>query len=356
MKPIWDRMFAEGNHIDFCWRTFIWNNEATDQAHVHCVIVGFSREEGVPKTIFMEDGTVCVASNINGYLEDKPNVSLERRKLPVCDVPSMVRGCGATDGGNLILEPDERAGLLLRCPEAEKWIKPFSMGAEYINGKDRYCLWLVGITQNELDAMPLVNERVKRVREMRLASKKAATRRKAETPWLFDEVRPPQGDSYIAVPKVSSGRREYVPMGFVVNGMIPGDKLFYISDAGLFEFGVLMSRFHNAWIRSVAGRLKSDYSYSNTIVYNDFVWPDCSDGEREGIEECAQKVLDARDNYPDKSLAELYDPDKMPGDLCDAHRALDAAVEAAYGVDFGGDEEKIVAHLFKLYAEAIAKE
>ena len=351
VKPIWDRMFSEGNHIDFCWRTFVWNSEAVDQAHVHCVIVGFSREDGVSKTIFMEDGTAHSASNINGYLEDRPNISLERRKASICNALPMVRGCGATDGGNLILESEERTELVAKCKAAEKWIKPFSMGAEYINGKDRYCLWLVGITRDELDAMPPVQERVERVREMRLASKKAATRKKAEKPWLFDEVRPPQGGSYIAVPKVSSGRREYVPMGFVTNGMIPGDMLFYIDNAGLYEFGVLMSCFHNAWVRSVAGRLKSDYRYNNTIVYNDFVWPDSTPEQRATIEACAQAVLDARDNYPEKSLADLYDPDKMPEDLLAAHKALDRAVEAAYGVDFDGDEEKIVAHLFKLYAE-----
>lgn len=351
VKPIWDRMFAEGNHIDFAWRTFVWNSEATDQAHVHCVIVGFSREAGVPRVLYMEDGTQIHPININGYLEDKPNVSLKRRKAPLCDVPPMVRGCGATDGGNLLLEPVERDALIAKCPAAERWIRPFSMGAEFINGKDRYCLWLVGIASDELDTMPPVRERVERVRQMRLASKKKATQRKAQTPWLFDEVRPPKGDSYIAVPKVSSGRRTYIPMGFVTNGMIPGDMLFSVSNAGMYEFGILMSQFHNAWVRSTAGRLKSDYRYNNTIVYNDFVWPEPTPVQRHEIESCAQAVLEARAAHPGDSLATLYDPNKMPADLLAAHQALDAAVEAAYGVDFQGDEEKIVAHLFKLYAE-----
>lgn len=356
VKPLWDRLFSEGVHIDFAWRTFAWNSEATDMAHVHCVIVGFSREEGVPKRIFAEDGTVRAASNINGYLEDKANVTLARRANPLCDVPPMIAGGKPSDGGNLVLEPDEKDALASQCPEAAKWIRPFSMGAEFINGKDRFCLWLVGVTPAELDAMPPVLERVNRVREMRLASKKAATRKKADTPWLFDEVRPPQGESYIAVPKVSSGRREYVPMGFVTNGMIPGDKLFYISDGGgLYEFGVLESRFHNAWIRAVAGRLKSDYSYSNTIVYNNFVWPDSSEADRRRIEEAAQAVLDARAAHPALTLADLYDPDNMPFDLRAAHDALDAAVESAYGVEFDGDEEKIVSYLFELYAR-VAKD
>ncbi|MBR2836129.1 MAG: class I SAM-dependent DNA methyltransferase [Coriobacteriales bacterium] len=374
VKPIWDRMFAEGNHIDFAWRTFVWNNEASDQAHVHCIIVGFSREVGIPKTIFLEDSTTLAPTNINGYLEDKSNISLERRTVPICNVLPMTAGGKPSDGQNLILEPEGRLELISKCPKSEEWIKPFSMGAEFINGNDRYCLWLVGITKEELESMPPVCERVEQVREMRLASKKEATRRKAETPWLFDEVRPPQGQSYIAVPKVSSGRRVYVPMGFVTNGMIPGDKLFFISDAGLYEFGILESQFHNAWIRIVAGRLKSDYSYSNTIVYNNFVWPgviDLATGEihattpveqcisseqREHIESCAQAVLNARENHPGETLATLYDPNKMPADLLNAHKALDAAVETAYGVNFGGDEEKIVAHLFKLYAQITSKE
>lgn len=240
------------------------------------------------------------------------------------------------------------------------------MGAEFISGKSRYCLWLEGITPKTLSSMPQVLKRVEAVRVFRLASKKEATRKKAETPWLFDEVRPPKGDSYIAIPKVSSGRRKYVPMGFVRDGMIPGDKLFYISDAGLWEFGILESQIHNAWIRIVAGRLKSDYSYSNTIVYNNFVWPGVTKETigapveeaitpevRAAIESCAQAVLDARELYPDSTLADMYDPDNewMFPELSKAHRELDAAVEAAYGVDFNGDEEKIVAHLFKLYAE-----
>ena len=161
--------------------------------------------------------------------------------------------------------------------------------------------------------------------------------------------------TYIGVPKVTSGRRKYIPMGFVTNGMIPGDKLYFVPTNSLYVFGVLMSQTHNAWMRMTAGRLKSDYSYGNVITYNNLVWPEPTDEQREAIETCAQAVLDARDNHPDDSLATLYDPDKMPADLLAAHKALDAAVEAAYGVDFDGDEEKIVAHLFKLYAEKTAE-
>lgn len=355
VKAVWDRVFAEGIHIDFAWRTFVWNSEATDQAHVHVVIVGFSRHAS-NKVIYDEHGIPTCATNINGYLEDKPNVSLERRSKPLCDVPPMIRGCQPTDDGNLILSPEERDELLKKEPAAEPWIRPFSMGAEFINGKERYCLWLVGISPKELRSMPEVSKRVAAVKEMRLGSKKKATQKKAETAWLFDEIRPPKGEKYLAFPTVSSGRRTYIPLGFVNNGMIPGNKLYYIDDASMFVFGILCSRFHNAWVRSVAGRLKSDFNYSNTVVYNNFIWPDCTDVQKATIESCAQALLDARELYPNDSLADLYDPDLMPIELRRAHKALDAAVEAAYGVNFNDDEKKIVAYLFKLHAEKTGAE
>ena len=350
VAPLWKPLFADGIHIDFAHRTFVWDSQADDVAHVHVIIVGFSSENVSSKLLF-EGNSRREVDNINGYLAPAPDAFVERRAKPLCDVMEMVAGGKPTDGGFLLLTQEERDELVSKEPKAERWIRPFSMGAEFINGIPRYCLWLVGAEPSDLKGMPLVAERVRNVREFRSASKKAATRKKADTPWLFDEVRPPKGKSYIAVPKVSSGRRQYVPMGFVTNGMIPGDKLFYIDDAGLYEFGVLESQFHNAWMRLIAGRLKSDYSYSNTIVYNNFIWPDATDDQRITIEDCAKKVLDVRSAHPGQSLADLYDPDFMPSDLRTAHRELDAAVEVAYGVDFNGDEERIVAHLFKLYAE-----
>lgn len=355
VAPLWKPLFADGIHIDFAHRTFVWDSQADDVAHVHVIIVGFSSENVSSKLLF-EGNSRREVDNINGYLAPAPDAFVERRAKPLCDVMEMVAGGKPTDGGFLLLTQEERDELVSKEPKAERWIRPFSMGAEFINGIPRYCLWLVGAEPSDLKGMPLVAERVRNVREFRSASKKAATRKKADTPWLFDEVRPPKGKSYIAVPKVSSGRRQYVPMGFVTNGMIPGDKLFYIDDAGLYEFGVLESQFHNAWMRLIAGRLKSDYSYSNTIVYNNFIWPDATDDQRITIEDCAKKVLDVRSAHPGQSLADLYDPDFMPADLRTAHRELDTAVEAAYGVDFNGDEEKIVAHLFKLYAEKTAQE
>ena len=352
VEPLWRPLFDEGIHIDFAHRTFVWNSQADDVAHVHCVIVGFSQQEVAPRLLFEGDERREV-EHINGYLAAAPDAFVVRRRLPLCEgVPQMRAGGKPTDGGYLLLSPEERDELVAKEPAAAAWIRPFSMGAEFINGQDRYCLWLEGITPKQLKAMPAVMRRVQAVREFRLTSAKAATRKKAETPWLFDEVRR-VGKSYIAVPAVSSGRRVYVPMGFVTNGMVPGNQLYYIPDGTLYEFGILMSQVHNAWMRVVAGRLKSDYRYTNTIVYNNFVWPDPTPEQRLCIESCAQAVLDSRAAYPGSSLADLYDPGDawLYPKLAAAHEALDAAVEAAYGQDFAGDEERIVAHLFRLYAQ-----
>lgn len=351
VKPIWEPLFNNGIHIDFAWQTFVWSSEASIQAHVYVVIIGFSRFGNQTKSLYFSNGIKKLCSNINGYLMDSPNIFIDKRSKTLCNVLPMTRGSQPTDAGNLILEPNEKDKLLLEEPAAEKWIKPFSMGNEFINNKERFCLWMVGITSAELAGLPLVSKRVEAVREMRLASSKAATRKKAEIPWLFDEIKEPTSENFIVVPVVSSERRFYVPTGFVSNGLIPGNKLFFINNATLYDFGVINSQFQNAWMRTVAGRLKSDYSYSNTIVYNNFVWPEVTVEQKDAIEKTAKAILIVRSNYPNKSLAELYDPDKMPADLLAAHKANDVAVEAAYGVDFDGDEEKIVAHLFKLYAE-----
>ena len=269
---------------------------------------------------------------------------------PLCDVPEMSKGFQPTDNGFLLLSPEERAVLLAVEPGVARWVRKFSMGAEFIRGEDRYCLWLEGITPNELAELPTVRKRVEQARLMRLASSKAATRKKAETPWLFDETRYRGEGTYIGVPHVSSERRDYIPMGFVADGMIPGDKLYFVPTDSRYVFGVLVSRAHNAWMRVVAGRLKSDYRYGNTTVYNNLVWPDAAPAERERIEQSAQGILEARSLYPDASLATLYDPDLMPAELRAAHRENDRAVEAAYGLPTDSDEATIVSHLFSLYA------
>lgn len=363
VEPLWKLLFDQGIGIDFAWQSFVWNSEASDKAHVHVVIVGFSYAGRRERLLFDRDGNSRAVENINGYLQPAPNVFVEKRKNPLCCVEGMAAGGKPTEGGNLILDEKDIEGFILRNPRAEKWIRPFSMGEDFIKGKPRYCIWLHDVDAAEWTEIGEVADRVAAVKEMRLASSKEATRKKAETPWRFDEIRE-TGDVYIGVPSVSSERRDYVPMGFIDNGMIPGNMLYFVPSSSLYVFGLMMSQFHNAWMRVVAGRLKSDYRYANTVVYNSFVWPGVTcetlnvpvedvvaPEVRSRIEACAQAVLDARAAHSGKTLADLYDPDKMPADLLAAHKALDAAVEAAYGVDFNGDEERIVAHLFKLYAE-----
>lgn len=367
VAPLWRSMFKVEIEIIFAHQSFLWENEATSQAYVYVVIVGFSISSTPKKTLFtyknykdpLEAKTV---NNINGYLQSGPNIFIDKRSQPLCNVVPMVAGGKPTEGGNLIFTEEDKEIFINKYPKANKWIRPFSMGEDFIKGKARYCLWLNEVAPEEWKNISGVVDRVQSVHLMRLASSKKATRQKAETPWRFDEVREP-GPVYIGIPKVTSGRRKYVPFGFVTNGMIPGDKLYFISTDSKYIFGVMMSQFHNAWMRAVAGRFGPSYSYANTIVYNNFIWPGAvehpdvsveeaiSEEVREKIKSCAQLVLDARDAHPDSSLADLYDPDKMPDDLRAAHNALDKAVEEAYGVDFNGDEEKIVAHLFKLYAE-----
>lgn len=372
VELLWKPLFDSGLHIDFAYQTFVWNSEARDQAHVHVVIVGFSRLSGIKKTLFIGDEPHA-AHNINGYLQDAPNFFITRRRQPLCDVESMVRGCQPTDGGNLVFSAKEAEELVLRDQRISEWIRPFSMGADFVDGKPRACLWLQHVNQADFMAVPIVADRVDRVRAMRLESSKAATRKKAESPWLFDEIRLPSASRFLVCPTVTSGKRKYIPLGLIDNGLIPGNKLYFISDDSLYTFGVLSSLFHNAWTRAVTGRFKSDYNYSNTVVYNNFVWPQPTTEQKKTIELCAQAVLDARAAHEFRSLAQMYDgisplPEEASqsetkkfdlreyDDLRTAHAALDAAVEAAYGVDFNGDEEKIVAHLFKLYTQKIGED
>ncbi len=340
--------------IDFAYRTFRWDSEATIKAHVHCVIIGFSScrdakscVSGKQPVIF--DGeNIIEAKHINPYLLDAPTAFIERLVDPICDVPQFVRGCQPTDDGNFILTEEEKEALLKQEPLAEQFIRPFMMGRDFIQRKPRYCIWLKGTNPSEIHKCPRVLERVEKVRDFRLKSKKAATRAKADTPTLFDEIREPK-TNYVAFPKVSSERRLYVPIDYLEQRIIPGDKIYYLQDATLYHFGIVTSSVHMAWMRAVCGRLKSDYSYSNTIVYNNFPWPEVSEQQRERIAQTAQAILDARALYPDSSLADLYDPVTMPPKLLKAHRENDRAVMAAYGFPATMPEPEIVARLFTLY-------
>lgn len=345
--PLYDRF---GIHIDFAYRTFKWGNEATDQAAVHVVIIGFSTAPNYKeKKIFNQDESVIIANNISPYLIDAPLIFIESRNKPLCNIPEMVTGNRPADGGNLIIEEKDYQDFITKEPKAIKFIKPLIGAEEFINNKKRYCLWLVGITPAELRSMPLVMERVNLCKQDRLTG--AVDRQKlADTPTLFRETLNP--NSAIVVPVVSSENRKYVPMGYIDKNIICTDRIKLLPNAGLYHFGVLESNVNMAWMRTVCGRLKSDYNYSKDIVYNNFPWPMPTDQQKEKIEKTAQTILDARANYPDSSLADLYDETLMPADLRKAHQANDRAVMEAYGM-WGkvNSESECVAWLFRMYEE-----
>ena len=356
VAALWPPLMERFNlQIIFAWRTFIWDSEALDKARVHCVIVGFTcGPYSGQRTIFDGDRAKTV-SEISPYLIQGQPVYVYSRNKPLCNVPPMVRGSQPTDDGNLILSPEEREQLLSSEPQASVFIRPFMMGKDFIQRQTRFCLWLVGADPSVLRSCPSVLRRVEAVKQYRLKSTKAATVRKAATPTLFDEVRPAQS-RYIAVPTVSSGERQYIPIDYLEPEIIAGNKIYYVEDTTLFHFGILLSGVHMAWTRTVSGRLKSDFNYSNTVVYNNFIWPDATDSEKEKITATAQAILDARALYPESTLADLYNPLTMPPELLKAHQANDRAVLAAYGLKANTLESEIVAHLFKLYQRKVASQ
>lgn len=352
VQPIWEPLFKGGIQIDFAWQTFEWSSEASIQAHVYVVIVGFSRFGDERKSLFLKDGSRTVSENINGYLMDGPNIFVEKRNKPLCNVPEVCKGFQPTDNGYLLMYQDEYDALIVADNEAGRWIRPFSMGADFIKGDKRYCLWLVNATEKDIQAHEQIAQRVALCASWRGEQTVTGDAYKLRnTPHLLRPCNKFHDAIYIGIPVVTSSRRKYVPLGFVTNGMIPGNMLYFVETDSLYHFGVLMSQMHNVWMSTVTGRLGDGFRYSNTIVYNNFIWPEATVEQKKIIEQSAQSILDIRLNHSDQSLAELYDPDKMPDDLLAAHKANDTAVEAAYGVDFNGDEEKIIAYLFKLYAE-----
>ena len=312
VAAIWKPLFEMGLHFDFAHRTFIWDSEASEKAHVHCVIIGFSTCHSERQRRIYDGGNENVAKNINGYLLDAPDVFIESRVKPLCDVPEIRKGNQPTDGGNLIIEKEDYEEFVKREPASLPFIKRFFGAKEYLNNIPRYCLWLVNVAPSQIKAMPSVMERVSKVREMRLASSDPGTHRLAETPTVFRETNNPE--HAIVIPEVSSERRRYVPMSFIGKDVICSNKLQIIPDANLYEFGILESSVHMAWMRVVCGRLKSDYDYSKKIVYNNFPWPDSSlsDVSKLKIEQTAQSILEARELYPTESLADLYDETLMP--------------------------------------------
>ncbi|MCL2830260.1 MAG: N-6 DNA methylase [Betaproteobacteria bacterium] len=349
-KPVFE-MF--GTHIDFGYRTFKWSNEAKGKAAVHCVIVGFSHaplaNRGL-RMIYDSDGTKNSAKNINPYLVDAPNVFVESRTKPLCDMPELVYGNKPVDGGNLFLNASEYEEFIEQEPAAKKYLKRVYGSEEFINNIERYCLWLVQANPVDLRKLPLVMERIEKVRQFRKSSSKKQTQEGAITPSLFMEIRQPK-KNYIIIPRVSSERRRYIPIGFLTANIIVTDLVSIIPNANLYHFGVLTSNVHMAWTNVVCGRLKSDYRYSNKIVYNNFPWPDTNTEQKAAIEELAQAVLDARARYPENSLADLYDPLTMPQELLKAHQNLDRAVMKLYGLPKDTPESAIVALLMEWYQQ-----
>ena len=340
-------------HIDFAHRTFRWDSEASVKAHVHCVIVGFSNMN-VPKAIYDHDKKKN-AENINSYLIDAPDVYIESRKAPLSIVPEMITGNRPADGGNLIIEAEDYSEFIKQEPSSIPYIKKLLGAAEFINNKERWCLWLVGVSPAELRRMPLVMKRVQACKEDREKAPDEGRRKLAAIPHLFREQLNPE--TYIIVPSVSSEKRRYVPMGFMNAETIPTNLVLIIPDATLYHFGVLESNVHMAWMRAVCGRLEMRYRYSKDVVYNNFPWPNPTEEQRAKIEQTAQAILDARAKYPDSSLADLYDDVAMPVELRKAHQENDRAVMQAYGFPIKSTftESQCVAELFKLYQELITQ-
>ncbi len=341
--------------IHFAHRTFKWSNEASGKAAVHCVIIGFSSFDIPEKKLFVYDDVNGEAHelpvhNISPYLAPGPDTIITKRQTPLANVPIMRCGNKPSDGGHLLLTDAEREELLAKEPASASYIRRFIGSEEFINNISRWCLWLADCNPTDLRAMPKVMERIERVKEFRAASTAEPTRRAAETPALFFFISQPKVD-YILIPEVSSERRRYVPIGFMSPEVISSNKNYLIADASLYLLGILQSEMHMAWMRQTAGRLESRYQYSGSMVYNTFPWPECSDAQHGKIEAAAQAVLDARAQFPQSSLADLYDPLTMPPALVKAHQALDRAVDACYRKAAFTSDAQRVEFLFERYQQ-----
>ncbi|MDR1084132.1 MAG: class I SAM-dependent DNA methyltransferase [Deltaproteobacteria bacterium] len=351
---LWKPLHKKGLVINFGYRTFTWSNEAKGKATVNCIIIGFSYVNSPKKFIF--DGSEKIeTSQINSYLVDAPNIFIDSRSKPLSNVPPMHFGSMPRDGGWFILSDREKTELLREEPSAKKWIRPYIGGLEFINNKSRWCLWLVNANPAEIKQCKIVMSRIEKVKKFREKSKADATRKFAEAPMLFCQIAQPKTE-YIAVPRTSSERRLYVPIGFLPATTIASDGMFLIPNATAYHFGILTSNVHNAWMRAICGRLEMRYRYSKDIVYNNFPWPSVTAEQYSRIEKTAHVILDTRVKHTDCSLADLYDPLSMPGDLLEAHQNNDLAVMKAYGFAPRNkklDESACVSKLMKIYQEMI---
>ena len=354
VASVWSPLIKRfGIHIDFAWKTFKWSSESFGMAAVHCVIIGFS-SSCRNKPVLYESGRQAIeAGNINPYLIDAPTAFIESRNKPLCIVPDMVKGSSPVDGGNLLLDEEEYADFIKTEPGAAKFLFRFLGAKEYLHNIKRWCLWLEGASPAEINRLPELKKRIAEVKKFRAASSKAATRKFADEPTRFMEMRQPK-TQYILIPRHSSENRKYVPFGFMEPTVICGDANNMLPNATLYHFGVMISRVHMAWMRVVCGRIKSDYRYSNDIVYNNFPWCTPDSELEQKIRMTAQGILDVRAKYPDSCLAELYDEMLMPSDLRKAHEANDKAVMKAYGFPLKLTENEIVARLMELYKKQAA--
>ncbi|MCA2679139.1 MAG: class I SAM-dependent DNA methyltransferase [Microcystis sp. M015S1] len=357
---LWQELYQKYKiKIHFAHRTFSWSNEAKGNAVVHCVIIGFGVQDIENKRIFdyadiKGEPTERKVKNINPYLTEGNDLIILKKIKPICNVPEMIKGSQPTDGGNLLMNDGEKEEYIRQEPEGKKFIKPFISTDEFLNNKRRWCFWLTEIQPKELKQLPLLLKRVEAVKEMRLASSKVATIKWAQFPTLFTENRQPK-TSYILIPSHSLGNRKYIPLGFFTPDYIANNSCLFVANANLYLFGILTSEMHMAWVKYVCGRLKSDYRYSNTIVYNNFPFPEtATEKQKQTVETCAQAVLDTRAKYPDSSLADLYDPLTMPPDLIKAHQKLDKAVDLCYRPQRFTSELNRIEYLFELYEKLTA--
>jgi type I restriction-modification system DNA methylase subunit len=350
---IWKNILNRGINIDFAYHTFIWDSETEQKAHVNCVIVGFSCLNNSIKRIFTSSGIENV-DNINGYLVSAPNVFIDNRRIPLCNVQQMHNGCKFLDDGHYVFTESEVKAFIENDPSSSKFIRPYLGAQNYISGEKLYCIWLKDSEPADVEKVPSVVERIERVRQFRLSCKSPDTNKYADRPMLptrlayYSEDR---DSDMLLIPIVSSERRDYIPIGYVDKENIVSYSCMVIPEATSYTFGIMMSSVHMSWLRTVCGRLEMRFRYSNTLVYNNFPWPTPTDDQKANIEQTAQEILDARALYPDKSLAELYDPDKMPSELKAAHEANDKAVMDAYGFPHDMTEPQIVAELMKMYQQ-----
>jgi hypothetical protein len=352
---LWKHLVQKYNiNIHFAHRTFRWSNEAKGVAAVHCVIIGFGHADVAHKHLFDYASVTAPAAKvevpaINGYLTAGNQIFVSKRSQPLCEVKPMLFGSMPNDGGKLLLSVEESNQLIEMYPELKKWVRSILGAEEFLNGGQRYTLWLDGITPSDIRKLPTsVIARIEDVRKLRSESTRSATVELAKVPWLWGEIR--HGDSdYLLVPRVSSENRVYIPMGFLSPNTISTDANLIVPDASLYHFGILTSTMHMSWVRYVCGRLKSDYRYSKDLVYNNYPWPEPTDAQREKVEALAQGVLDARANHPTSTLADLYHPTTMPPDLRKAHDALDKAVDQCYRKEPFTSERERVEYLFGLY-------